>query len=74
MFLSYCQTNSVPLDFFSWHQYARTPESFRINVRVFRDLLDRHGFEKTESILDEWNYVKGWGGATSSPVIPTMTM
>ena len=61
MFLSYCQTNAVPLDFFSWHQYARTPESFRINVRVFRDLLDRHGFEKTESILNEWNYVKGWG-------------
>ena len=31
-------------------------------MRAFRGLLDRHGFEKTESILDEWNYVKGWGG------------
>ncbi len=23
-------------------------------------MLDRHGFKKTESINNEWNYVKGW--------------
>ena len=60
LFLGYCEKNKVPLDFFAWHQYARTPESFAHNVRVFRGLLDRHGYTKTESILDEWNYVKGW--------------
>ena len=60
LFLSYCEKNKVPLDFFSWHQYARTPESFAHNVRTFRKMLDRHGYAKTESILDEWGYVKGW--------------
>ena len=60
LFLGYCEKNKVPLDFFSWHQYARTPESFARNVRFYRSLLDRHGYEKTESILDEWGYVKGW--------------
>ena len=24
--------------------------------------MDAHGFSKTESIFDEWNYVKGWQG------------
>jgi len=60
MFLGYCETNNVPLDFFSWHVYARTPGPFAAKARTFRDLLDKHGFTKTESILNEWNYVKGW--------------
>ena len=59
-FLAYCETNSVPLDFFSWHGYSRTPGPFAGKCRNFRALLDRHGFTKTESILNEWNYVKGW--------------
>jgi hypothetical protein len=25
-----------------------------------RALLDKYGFERTESILNEWNYVQGW--------------
>ena len=25
-----------------------------------RKLMDGHGYEKAESILNEWNYVKGW--------------
>ena len=60
LFLDYCEKNKVPLDFFTWHQYARTPESFAWNIRTFRKMLDRHGYTKTESILDEWGYVKGW--------------
>ena len=59
-FLAYCQTNNVPLDFFSWHAYARTPEPIGQLASDFRAMLDRHGFTKTESILNEWNYVKGW--------------
>ncbi|MBR7137142.1 MAG: hypothetical protein IKC99_03695 [Clostridia bacterium] len=27
-----------------------------------RALLDRYGFTETESILNEWNYVRGWNG------------
>jgi len=60
-FMGYCKTNSVPLDFFSWHSYESKPEAVGGAMRKFRAMLDRHGFSKTESILNEWNYVRGWG-------------
>ncbi len=53
---------NAPLDFFSWHIYAAAPEKIVERVRKVREMLDRHGFEKTESILNEWNYVRGWTG------------
>ncbi len=52
----------APLDFFSWHRYAYEPEFITKNMREFREMLDKHGFTETESILNEWNYVKGWTG------------
>ena len=47
----------TPIDFFSWHQYARDPETLKALTRRVRRILDAHGLEKTESILNEWNYV-----------------
>ena len=52
----------APLDFFSWHTYAFKPETFVENAKRVRELLDRHGYVNTESILNEWNYVKAWVG------------
>ena len=52
----------APLDFFSWHCYAYDPAWVGARARTFREMLDRHGFRKAESILNEWNYVKGWTG------------
>ncbi len=54
----------APLDFFSWHSYSATPEAIAERTRAVRALLDKHGCEKTESILNEWNFVKGWEGDT----------
>ncbi len=59
-FLDYCRDRKVPLDFFSWHIYARTPEPLAGRCTRMRKYLDERGFTKTESILNEWNYVKGW--------------
>ena len=59
-FLAYCRDNAVPLDFFSWHVYATEPKQIVDRCRQARKLLDKYGFEKAESILNEWNYVKGW--------------
>jgi len=59
-FLAYCKENEVPLDFFSHHIYAAEPRRIADKCTQVRQMLDRHGFEKTESILNEWNYVKGW--------------
>ena len=60
-FLCYCRDTKTPLDFFSWHTYARTPEEIARRCDFARQLMDKYGFEKSESILNEWNYVKGWG-------------
>ena len=52
----------APLDFFSWHIYAHDVEKITDKVQRVRALLDKYGYEKTESILNEWNYVLEWKG------------
>ena len=59
-FFQTLKQNDIRPDFFSWHVYASTVEKVREKIRYARELLDRYGFESTESILNEWNYVKGW--------------
>ncbi len=60
-FMAYCRTNQVPLDFYSWHLYARKPEEFVIQAKRIRDLLDAHGYAGIPTLLTEWNYLPaGW--------------
>ena len=54
--------DGAPLDFFSWHRYAYNPRKIEALIRKYRALLDENGYEKSESILNEWNYVRGWIG------------
>lgn len=60
VFVPYCRKNNVPLDFYSWHRYAVSPAQIGQDIRAARKLLDDNGFKNAESILNEWNYVKGW--------------
>ena len=53
---------TAPLDFFSWHIYAAEPDGITARAAKVRALLDKYGFTATESILNEWNYVRGWEG------------
>ena len=59
-FLAYCHDHEVPMDFFSWHVYARNPGPVADKARRIRKLMEKYGFADRESILNEWNYVKGW--------------
>lgn len=59
-FVEFCSANDVELDFFSWHRYSQDPQEFINRAKRMKDLLLRNGYDKTESILNEWNYVKGW--------------
>lgn len=59
-FLAYMSAHHVALDFFSWHIYAMYPEDMVLKARHIHQLLEKYGYAKTESILNEWNYVKGW--------------
>ena len=61
-FLEFCRSHDTPLDFFSWHCYPRSPLQLRDLERFVRDMLDEYGFTRTESILNEWNYVIDWTG------------
>ena len=50
----------VPLDFFSWHRYSCTTEKILKSAEIVNSMLKKYGYTNTESILNEWNYVKGW--------------
>jgi len=56
-FLDHCQAHEIPLDFFSWHRYSGDPADYAQRARAIRQLLDEHGFTRTESHLNEWNYL-----------------
>lgn len=55
--LKYCQEHQTPLDFVSWHHYAWDAEDVAARAAQVRTLMDKYGFTKAESILDEWNFI-----------------
>ena len=59
-FLREMNERNVPLDFFSWHIYGKSPLDVSERAETIRGMLDENGFKDTESILNEWNYVRGW--------------
>lgn len=72
-FLELCRRDRVPLDFFSWHCYTDRPMELAERARAIRQLLDRHGFARTESHLNEWNYLpnNSWAGLSKSATAET---
>ena len=61
-FFNALNKNGIVPDFFSWHRYDKNPRRLVEKVRYAREFLDKYGFDETESILNEWNYVRGWEG------------
>lgn len=59
-FFEVLKENDIKLDFFSWHEYACTIERMQHQMRRAKNFLDTYGQNEAESILNEWNYVKGW--------------
>lgn len=55
-FLRHCTQSGAPLDFFSWHTYANSPQEILRLARIVRNALDENGFQTTVSILNEWHY------------------
>lgn len=56
----------APLDFFSWHGYEIDPKKSSANARVIDNYLKKYGYDKTQNIYDEWNYVKSWDNIAES--------
>ncbi len=59
-FIKYMAEKNVPLDFFSWHCYTANIGLITELCRFWRKTLDDCKLTKTESILNEWNYVRNW--------------
>ena len=59
-FLAEMRSRGVPIDFFSWHIYTTDPCAVSEKGARIRAMLDRHGYTQAESILNEWNYIRGW--------------
>lgn len=59
-FLAEMQKRNVPIDFFSWHVYTASPERIATLSHRVDALLKKYGYENAESILNEWNYMRGW--------------
>lgn len=45
----------APMDFFSWHCYAESPEEIAVHAKYARNLLDRYGLVSCKSFLTEYN-------------------
>lgn len=50
----------APLDFFSYHMYAYEPQFMAEFVTRAKEMLMKYGYKDTETILNEWNYVRDW--------------
>ena len=69
-FLAYCQTEKLPLDFYSWHVYANEIGQVSKLALEAHELLKQYGYEDAESWLNEWNYVPEGLGALFDPNSP----
>lgn len=59
-FLSFCQTNALPLDFYSFHMYDKpNPYNVRILTDTLAHYLDQYGYTNTELIISETNINTG---------------
>lgn len=61
-FLNTVKENNIPLDFYSFHSYAKTPRGIYEAAIEGNEALKEAGIKNAETILNEWNYVKGWLG------------
>jgi xylan 1,4-beta-xylosidase len=55
-FLRYCREHKAPLDFVSWHIYARDSHDVARRAQRVHELVVQYGYGAAESMLDEWNY------------------
>ena len=66
--LDHLKQSGAPMDFYTWHQYVVRPEQAVQCAENVEKMLRSHGFPNTESIYDEWNYVRGWDDSIQNSI------
>lgn len=60
MFLKAVKDRGIPFDFYSYHCYGKHVEDVEETINHAQEELDRFGLSGTPTILNEWNYIRGW--------------
>lgn len=61
--LEECRSQGYVPDFLSWHCYSDDPDALLSEPAKIRSLLDGFGFNRTETVINEWRYIPGgWSG------------
>ena len=55
-------TVDVHASFPNFDAYKNDPHYISNKIQLVPDFWDQYGFSETKSILNEWNYVRGWTG------------
>lgn len=55
-FIDYVKKHNLPLDFYSYHCYAVSPDTIKDIVYNVKRLLTDKSFENVTTVLDEWNF------------------
>ncbi len=54
--IEHCGKGGAPLDFFTWHMYSDSAESFRESIRVIKSKLRQYpALKATQTMITEWN-------------------
>ena len=61
-FLRSQKERATPIDFISYHWYGAYLQDFRDTIRRANTLFSECGYPDAETILNEWNYIRGWLG------------
>ena len=61
-FLDRIAKDGIPFDFYSYHWYGSHMQSLKEAILTAKAELDRRGLGNVETILNEWNYIRGWLG------------
>lgn len=59
-FLEGIKKEKPPMDFFSYHWYGAKLDNFKLTLHEAQKQIKEAGYEGIETILNEWNYVRGW--------------
>lgn len=62
-FFKKAKEEASPIDFFSWHIYSSNPEEFVEFEEESVKLLEKYGFNDSETIITEWN-MEAWPDTT----------
>lgn len=60
-FLDFVKANDLPLDFFSFHKYASSPDAIKEHIYNAKELLIAKGFGDVPTVFDEWNFNINFG-------------